>query len=395
MTYGSIATRVAGRPVIVWRPDAADASTWSVQALAAFARAKQTGAAVCLLPADGALPDAVAALTSDDVPLLSAGAVGRAVCALRWRAACVAAATRRRISRARGHVWQEWFVELRRHAGDRRLPYALRQRLRASAHRAFERAGADDAPIERLPRRLLANRVRLRLSDSMLAQARQAALDRGIRLDQPIVALEVTSDPDALRPALDFLASSGYQVVRLADSWEGGLEHPAVLVSVAGPDPLLDLFVVSVARFVICGSPSVQRMADLVDTPSLRLNAADPYEAYPVRPASTYMLRTAIDLESGRVVPHAEWLTEGYFRNRRNIGYRNGTADDIASAVREMHAAAQPGWFEAESQTRFRAAVESHGAALADRIEQVTAYGPDHGFIGHGRLARVQADRIA
>lgn len=384
--------------MIVARPDAADLGAGSVEALVTFARAKQTGAAVYLLPSDGAAGDVFAALESDDVPPFSLGALGRAMCALRWRAAHVGTAAHRRIVDARRELWREWFLELRRHAGDHRLPYALRQRLRASAHRAFDRADDHSTPrIERLPRRLLSERVRLRLSESMLQQARQAASDRGISLDQPIVAVEVASHPDALRPALDFLVASGYHMVRIGGGWQEPLEHPAVIEGTRGPElnPLLDLFIVSAARFVICGSSSVQHLADLVDTPSLRLNAVDAYEAYPIRDASAYLLRTAIDLDTGRVVPHPEWLTEGYFRNLRNIGYRENTAEEVEAAVREMHEAAQPGWVEAESQRRFRAAVESHGAELVERVGSMTAWGPDDGFIGQGRLARVQAERIA
>ena len=51
------------------------------------------------------------------------------------------------MSRAQaGGAWLEWGKELRRHAGNERLPWALRSRLREQARRAFARAGVGQEP---------------------------------------------------------------------------------------------------------------------------------------------------------------------------------------------------------------------------------------------------------
>jgi hypothetical protein len=53
------------------------------------------------------------------------------------------------------------------------------------------------------------------------------------------------------------------------------------------------------------------------------------------------------------------------------------------------------GWGETEAQARYRARVTAAGGALASTVRYVATWGPDHGFLGDGRLARVQAARLS
>jgi hypothetical protein len=76
----------------------------------------------------------------------------------------------------------------------------------------------------------------------------------------------------------------------------------------------------------------------------------------------------------------------------RNCGWRDNTAREVVDAVREMHEGIARGWTESESQVQFRSRVVAAGTALADSVPYVAQWGPDTGFVGDGRLARVQAD---
>src|SRR5690606_38253244 len=105
--------------------------------------------------------------------------------------------------------------------------------------------------------------------------------------------------------------------------------------------------------------------------------------------------KTAIALDTGRELPPLEMLSEPYFRNLRNCGYRACAAGDVLAVVREMYERRRPGWREHDAQTAFRARVVAAGEELAPRVARAAAWGPDGGFIGEGRLARVQAERVS
>ena len=81
-------------------------------------------------------------------------------------------------------------------------------------------------------------------------------------------------------------------------------------------------------------------------------------------------------------------------RTRRNYGFRSAAAGQVLAAVREMHDGVTGGFGDTASQAAFRRRVEAAGAAMAAQVPFVAEWGPDEGFIGDGRLARWQADRV-
>ena len=212
---------------------------------------------------------------------------------------------------------------------------------------------------------------------ALVEQARAAAGAERIALDGPVVAVDASIDSDVLTDAQAFLTGHGYSIVRV---------QPAL-------SPL-DVFVVSVSRFAICGSIELQHVACVTNTPSLLLNARDPFMGYPVRENGLYTIRKVFDLDEGRVLTLSDLLSESYFRNVRNCGYRSNTPAEIRQAVEEMHDGVSRGWRDSEGQARFRARVVEAGSDLAARVKYVAEWGPDTGFIGDGRLARFQAEYV-
>jgi hypothetical protein len=152
------------------------------------------------------------------------------------------------------------------------------------------------------------------------------------------------------------------------------------------------LYLLLNSRFLVCDDVEAQRLAYLTNTPTLTINAADAFSVYPIRGDGLFLLKTAIDLDSGRVLGPAEMITEAYFRNLRNHGYRGNTAAAVLDAAIEMHEGTRHGWRESPAQAAFRARVAEAGGELAARFRHVAVWGPDRGFIGEGRLARRQAD---
>jgi hypothetical protein len=280
---------------------------------------------------------------------------------------------RERAARSAASFWREIYRELRRHAGDERLPFDLRNRLRTTAQRAFDRSQRD-AAASRFPRSALKARAALRLSEELTEKGRAAAERLGLLPGQLFVAADVRGRDHAFHDGVVMLNAQGYAVVRL------------------NRDPVLDAYLLPSCGFLLCDNAEAQRAAYVTNTPTLTVNATDAFTFYPVRRDGIYLLKTAIDLDTGRVLSPRELLDERYYRNLRNIGYRDNTSNQIRDAVSEMLEGVRHGWSETEAQARYRAAAVAAGESLAARVPHVATWGPVNGFIGDGRLARCQAE---
>jgi putative glycosyltransferase (TIGR04372 family) len=282
--------------------------------------------------------------------------------------------------------WRELYRELRRHAGDERLPYDLRGRLRSAAQRALDRSHRDAASAP-FPRMRVRTHVDAPLPERLAHEARAAAERLGLAAGQPFVAAAVRGRDAAFHESVAMLDTRGFAVVRL--------QGPASRDSGATHGPALDTYLLRSCAFLLCDNVDAQQLAYVTNTPTLTVNATDAFMCYPIREHGIYLLKTAIDLDTGRVLTPHDFLSEGYYRNLRNIGYRDNTRDQIRAAVGEMLEGLTHGWRESDAQKRYRTAAVAAGEALATRFQQVARWAPLNGFIGDGRLARIQAEEVA
>lgn len=401
MTTAAVETRVGTRPVVVVRPDWSDPVRSGIELLTAAARARSLGGALCLLEGTGeGLPVAL-----DGVPTITAdGAQGAWLSAL-WR---TTSTTRRASASWRDRsasIARELHREWRRNAGDDRLPFELRQRLRAIADANILRARPD---IDRFPRRLLRYAPTVLRAADVAARARVELAAHGIAPDTPLVTFESRTRADIASAAIDVLRRDGYTVAWIGDRWDG-FRVPEGLVDVTQGverSPLLHVFLLAASACVVCESVDLQQLACFTSTPSLLINAKEPFMPYPVAANGLYVLATAIDLDRVQPITIEEMFTEPYFRDLRkreargrrrgSFGYRDNTADELIQGIRELQAGLASKWTDqSESQRRFRARVVDAGASLAAVSPHVVEWGPDAGFIGDGRLVRFQADRLS
>jgi len=288
--------------------------------------------------------------------------------------------------------WLEWHHELRRHAGDERLPPDLRVHLRERAQRVLARsAAAMPAPVRR---RQLRDAAPVVLRPDLRDAALHAAAAVGVDLQTRCVAFDVRRNPAAIVPAIDWLVTQGYTVLRIGDVSDPIRRTGVVDVRPSSHADLLDRIVIEKATFVVCDSSERQQSAVLANTPSLRLNAREPFSAYPVRGSDLFTLADIVDLDSGRVLPANELLSETYLRHVRSYGVRPNRAEQVLAAVQEIHEGVTAGWREDANQIRVRERVTEAGVALASRVPLVAEWGPDEGFLGDGRLARCQAGQV-
>ena len=382
-------------PIITARPDGSSVGALSIDMAVALARAQQERAAACFLRPRPLVNDALFSLRPTTIERVETSGVAGAWQRIRWAAREAVDGTRARAIGARSSFWLEIYRELRRHIGDARLPYPLRTRLRDIGERslAWSETAATLARPTPFPRRLLRERIATALPADVVSPlvARWPELAPGRR----VVTLEVRSRFDRFRDAIDVLIADGYAVAYLGQVSSGGVSRSGVIDLSPGhglPEALPVLALLS-SEFLVCESPELQRVAYLTNTPCLMVNAIDPFAAYPVRGDGVYTLATAVNLETGEALGPDALLDEGYVRQIHRFGHRLNASAEILAAVTEMQHGLHHGWHETEAQARYRARVVDAGAGLAGRVPRVEQWGPDRGFIGDGRLARVQADR--
>ena len=381
--------------MLVARPEATQAGTGSLELASLYGWARQDAAAAWVLDAAGPSDDGPRALVPQGLSLLSPRGVSGAWLRARvWRIE-LAERARDTSAAARSAFWLEWQRELRRHAGDERLPFDLRTRLRHRAERALAQSRAAAPVVRSLPRRVLRAPVRTALPPGMLASASRAARDAGVETGRPLVVIEVLRAFDAWEPAVSWLVREGYEVVRVGRATEPIRRQGVIdLSSPSGHVGALELHVLLSARFVMSQSMALQHVAYLTCTPTLRLDATDPFSGYPIRRDGVFTLQTPVDLDTGHALSPLDLLQEGPLRSLRNCGYRATSAAEVLSAVQEMHHGLAVGWDEHPAQAMFRERVVSASAALASRVALVATWGADDGFMGDGRLARCQAERL-
>jgi putative glycosyltransferase (TIGR04372 family) len=363
-----------------------------------LATARRDRARVRVLPSPAAAHDELFALASQAVPVIRSRGLAAFPCALRWWLESARTAARERVAAGTQSFWHELYIELRRRAGKDKLPMPVREPLRRTAQRAFARAGAvSTAAVPAFQRRLLREPVPVQLPASRRAEAQAAAVAAGIPPGTQLAALEVRTRTAPFAAALRFLHANGYSVVRIGDTAAGPIRHDGVvdLSRAAACTPLLELFVMLESTFVVCESADMQRLAYLTNTPCLLLNATDAVASYPVRGNGLFTLRTAVDLDTGALLGPGDLLSERYYRNVRNYGFRTTSAPELLAAVSEMHDGVRRGWQETEAQAQFRTRATKAGIELARRLEQIARWGTDGGFLGDGRLAAVQAERAS
>lgn len=420
-----VSVNLAGRRVLVSRPNGLQYGHLGLEMLMTLAQAKLEHARVCFLRPPVLANAALFALRTDEVTILRPAAPVRGWFCCKWQLKDLATIGAERLEEASTSFWHELYRELRRRIADDRLPGSVRQGLRRVARWSVTRPAArgENGAPPYYRRRLIRERVKTYLPDELAEQARQITAELGIVPGPKLVAIHAREpgyklgrELQDLKPgkrddsfrnarietyfdAVDFLVGQGYTIVRLGDPSMAPVRRRGVIDLATSPrrTPAVEVLVLLISEFVVCGDSGLHGVSYLTNTPCLTVNATDPFSTYPVRPDGLYMLKRVVDLDTGRTLTLRELLSEVYFRNLRKptrYGYRDNSSEEIVEAVKEMQAGLRHGWEESESQTRYRALVARAGAALAQQVRYVAKWGPDRGFIGDGRIAKFYADRF-
>lgn len=207
------------------------------------------------------------------------------------------------------------------------------------------------------------------------------------------------ADIESYEPAIDWLVSRGFCVVRIGDRWMRPIARRGVIdlaTAAARTDALELRLCFRSALFIGCDS-GPHCVALLTNTPCLTVNVTNVLGGYPVRAVDRYLLKHVHDRTVGRQLALGELLTQEYFDQRKDLErytFADNTPAELVEAVVEMvddvlDARAEP----SAGQRLFH--------DLADRLYNSPAVGerrtrkgePRQQLLGEGFIGRRFAER--
>tara|TARA_R110000868_G_scaffold406832_2_gene687574 strand:+ start:94 stop:1353 length:1260 start_codon:yes stop_codon:yes gene_type:complete len=151
---------------------------------------------------------------------------------------------------------------------------------------------------------------------------------------------------ETYKPAIDYLVSKGYRVIRIGDKTSVKLEHESPLVVDLPHHPdysdILDVCCMAKARFAITCSSGPESMARALGTPMLTLNGYIQPD-YWLNHDDVLLLKTYRDTATGEKISYDSMLSKNLFLEtttegfeRAGITLEDNTPHEILEAVQEM-----------------------------------------------------------
>jgi putative glycosyltransferase (TIGR04372 family) len=391
-----------------------------MEVVMALALARIEHAAVAFVRPHPLVNPAALELESPQVPIVRLGRLAHAWWAFRWWHWRVQAIWERAWREFREAFLTEVARLLRNRATDQRLPNDLRRRLKWVKQRLPRVKGIQ--PISAGPyflRQAIREPVPVRLRAEVLERASRQATALGIYPDARIVTVHAREPgykrghevhekahrspilrDDGTRnvrietylPAMDFLVSHGYTVVRLGDPTMHPIARAGVVDLALDPrrTPELDFFCLLKSEFLLAGESGPSVMTLLTNTPTLTMNATDPVSSFPIRRDWLFALKRVVDLKTDRVLTLQEMASPTSLeavRDTNQFRFLSHTSQEVLEGVQEMIAFLAKPPLESVKQSAFREQVTATANELAKTLRYVRKWGPDDGFLGDGRIA--------
>jgi putative glycosyltransferase (TIGR04372 family) len=202
-------------------------------------------------------------------------------------------------------------------------------------------------------------------------------------------------------PAVDWLVSRGYTVVRIGDASMEPLQRAGVVDLARWPSRSLGLDIQCVKRsqFFIATDSGPYNLALLCNIPCLATNMTHVLGAYPLRARDRYIVRHVDDLSEGRRMTLEDMLTPRHLKFRWDDSlyrFHDNSADEILAGVREMSAVIRGKWEPTPAQRRFRLAVEAFLSSPYGlrKLKRSGADGETPHFVGDGWATQASADIV-
>ncbi len=201
----------------------------------------------------------------------------------------------------------------------------------------------------------------LKVPDDLIEEGDALLTSMGYGDDRPMVVLHVrdmgympemsyhsfrAAKIETYKPAIDYLVSKGYRVIRIGDKTSVRLEHESPLVVDLPHHPdysdILDVCCMAKAHFTITCSSGPESLARALGTPMLTLNGYVQSDFWLNR-NDVFLVKTYRDKTTGEKLSYDEMLSRNLFLEsttegfeRAGIELEDNTPHEILEAVQEM-----------------------------------------------------------
>lgn len=415
--------------LLVARPNPVQFGHLALDILMALGEAREKAAKLAFIYPRRVVNPAIISLECPDVDTVRLSLTDRARATLAFARDEVPHRLRHARSNMLELLCDEGAAELTRWIRRDGTPQRLRSHLRRIKNQLGRRHWRYEEPPPTSPyfrRRLIRNPIEVRLPVELYEEARIAAEALGVAAGAPVVAihareagykaggLEVhekeqygarpirddswrNANIETYLPTIQVLTRLGYIVVRIGDPSMRPLQYPGVVdLALAHSNPLLQIYALLRAQFLICGESGPAAVSYLLNTPLLNVNATDPIGSFPVLPHGRLLLKRVFDRATGLELTPTEMLSEIYLRHLRDSTryvYVDNTAGEILEATREMlDLVGKRGTKPDGHQRDYTRLATAAAVTWGRRLPYVRKWGADEGFLGEGYLARCQLD---
>ena len=279
------------------------------------------------------------------------------------------------------------------------------------------------------PRKTLKNYLPTYLSSSVEKKAISLMKSCGIDIEKPMVALHVRESGHDVADSKDtrrleirsrrnanfkdyvstvkYLVTKGYIVVRLGDPHMNRINLPGVidLPHVETDYGLVELYTLMKSKFFIATDSGPWFLPFLTGTPLLLTNATLWWTNFPLRKMDMYLLKDVFDRQKGKNLNIEEILGVDFTSNDLEMDrfeFIDNNEEEILTAVQEMEELV----FQWTPMNADQENYHSKAHAAIARIQQTAGnnarlsgpmknWGPDDGFMGEGRIAKINLSRYA
>jgi putative glycosyltransferase (TIGR04372 family) len=194
-------------------------------------------------------------------------------------------------------------------------------------------------------------------------------------------------------PAIKRLIEKGYKVVRIGDASMTPLIQDGV-VDVATSEfrqAFIDLYVISISKFVVCSESGPPSVAMLFNIPALLINVTDPVSTFPVQ-KNLMLLKKVKEIKTGKIYSPNEMVSIEHLsalRCTKKFEYIENSAYEILEALHEfLEFYEGKSWEPSRRQIKYKKQI-TKAAMKHTNIKFVKKWGLHDGYLGEGHICKV------
>ena len=202
-----------------------------------------------------------------------------------------------------------------------------------------------------------------------------------------------TVNIEAYLPAIDYLFSQGYMIVRIGDATMSPIERNGLidLATNQSRNDWFELYILMRCEFLIGCDSGPPKVCELLNIPTLVVNVVNTILNYPLRKHSTYILKDVYDKRRGKKLSVKEMINDQDFLTNNNdlskYSYTDNSSSEIKEATREMISYLEKNTHMSKSQILYKKRlIQSQLNLELKGLKK--KWGLENGFLGNGRIGK-------